>query len=235
MDEQNPDKSNVVIVIPSFNEGDRVDQVVKQVKEKGFTRIVVVDDHSSDDSMENLRKHGVIILHHLLNRGAGAATETGLRYCRDHLNFETIITIDADTQHDPEDLNHLLEQHLLQNSDVTIGNRFMENSNLIPADKKFFNSVANIRTSLLCGNWISDSQSGFKAFSIKAVKLIILEQDKYEYCSEIFIKAYQLGLKVINVPVKSYYPESIKNKGQNLFHGINTFMNLVYSAMFKNK
>lgn len=228
------DKSKIIIVIPSFNEGDRVDQVVKEVKSKGFNRIVVVDDHSSDNSMENLRKHDVIILHHLLNRGAGAATETGLKYCREHLNFETVVTIDADTQHDPDDLDHLLEQHLLQQADLTIGNRFLKDAHLVPAEKRFFNRVANLTTTLLCGHKVTDSQSGFKAFSRKALEQIILEQDKYEYCTEIFIKAYQLHLKVIDVPVRSYYPEEIKNKGQNLFHGVNTFINLLYSAMFKN-
>lgn len=230
----NIDKSNVVIVIPSFNEGDRVDQVVREVKSKGFNRIVVVDDHSGDNSMENLQKHNVTILHHLLNRGAGAATETGLRYCREHLTFETVVTIDADTQHDPDDLDHLVEQHLAHKADVTIGNRFMKDAHLIPSDKRFFNRIANLTTTILCGHRVTDSQSGFKAFSRKALEQIVLEQDKYEYCTEIFIKAYHHRLKVIDVPVRSYYPEEIKHKGQNIFHGINTFMNLIYSAMFKN-
>lgn len=228
------DKSKVVIVIPSFNEGDRVDQVVKEVKSKGYNRIVVVDDHSSDNSMENLHKHGVIILHHLLNRGAGAATETGLHYCREQLSFYTVVTIDADTQHDPDDLDYLVEQHILQHADVTIGNRFMRDAHLIPSDKRFFNWIANLTTTILSGHKVTDSQSGFKAFSRNALEKIVLEQDKYEYCTEIFIKAYQLRLKVIDVPVRSYYPEEIKHKGQNILHGINTFMNLVYSAMFKN-
>src|SRR4029079_3352819 len=117
------DKSRIVIVIPSFNEGDRVRKVVHEVKSNGFNRIVVVDDQSSDGSMNNLHHEGIIILHHLINRGAGAATETGLNYCRKFLEFDAVITIDADTQHDPGDIQHLLKEHLSRGADLTIGNR----------------------------------------------------------------------------------------------------------------
>jgi UDP-N-acetylglucosamine---dolichyl-phosphate N-acetylglucosaminyltransferase len=234
MNDNNANKLNTVIVIPSYNEGDRVEQVVREVKSLGFNRIVIVDDHSSDDSMKNLRKYDVAILHHMLNRGAGAATETGLKFCREHLHFNTVITIDADTQHAPSDLNQLLEEHLSKEADVTIGNRFLENSDLIPTDKRIYNYIANLTTSILCGKRVTDSQSGFKAFSKKALDVIVIEHDQYEYCSEIFIKAFHHHLKVINVPVKSYYPDELKGKGQNLTHGIKTFMNLINSVMFKN-
>src|SRR5688572_31675875 len=115
------DKSRIIIVIPSFNEGDRVEKVVREVKSHGFNRIIIVDDHSNDNSMEKLYKHDVIILHHLINRGAGAATETGLKYCREFLDFDTVVTIDADTQHDPGDLDFLVEEHISKKADLTIG------------------------------------------------------------------------------------------------------------------
>ena len=104
----NFDKSTVVVVIPSFNEGKRVEEVVLKVKSSGYHRMIVVDDCSEDGSTNHLKDHEVIVLHHLINRGAGAATETGLKYCRDFLDFDAVVTIDADTQHDAADIDSIV-------------------------------------------------------------------------------------------------------------------------------
>lgn len=229
------DKSRVVIVIPSFNEGGRIVQVIRSVKSKGYSTIVVVDDGSTDDSMALIQDFNVTILQHLVNRGAGAATETGLKYCREVLNAETVVMIDADTQHDVDDISRLIESHLKQNADITIGNRFLNDNTDIPSKNRFYNNVANIVTSIFAGQKVTDSQSGFKVFNKKALHQIILEQDKYEHCSEIFIKGHKQNLKIIDVPIKVYYPAEIKDKGQHLFSGIRTLINLLYSVLFKNK
>jgi glycosyltransferase involved in cell wall biosynthesis len=226
--------SSVVIIIPSYNEGHRILKVVKAILEKGFTKIVVIDDGSSDNSMELIKDFKVVILRHLVNRGAGAATETGLKYCREILDAENVVMIDADTQHDVEDINKLIEAHIEQNADITIGNRFIENTKDIPFKNWCFNQIANLVTSMFAGKRISDSQSGFKVFNKKALNKIIIEHDTYEHCSEIFIKGHQYKLKIVNVPIRVYYSDEIKDKGQNLLNGIRTFINLLYSSLFKN-
>lgn len=227
------DRSRIVIVIPSYNEGVRVAKVVQEVSGSGYTNIVVVDDGSEDDSVSQIRSSHLTILTHPVNRGAGAATETGLQYCRELIGFDAVVTIDADTQHDPGDIDKLLEAHFSEQADITVGNRFMNTENDIPGAVRFFNRIANITTSVLSGTKVTDSQSGFKVLSKKAVDSIRLEHDNYEYCSELFVKAHKLKLKIINVPVRVYYPEEIRGKGQNIFWGIRTFFNLVYSALFK--
>lgn len=228
------DKSSVVIVIPSYNEGDRITQVVKSIKQKGYHSIVVVDDGSIDDSMESIKKYEVTVLHHLVNRGAGAATETGLKYCREVLNADIVVMIDADTQHEVDDISKLIETHIEQQADITIGNRFIEHNENIPFKNWFFNQIANIITSIFAGKKVFDSQSGFKVFNNKALHSVILEQDKYEHCSEIFIKGHEHNLKIIDVPIRVYYPTEIKDKGQHFFSGIRTLINLLHSVLFKN-
>ncbi len=227
-------KSHIFIIIPSFNEGNRIATVINAIKEKGFENIIVIDDGSTDNSMALISNHGVTILKHLVNRGAGAATETGLKFCREYLHAETVVMIDADTQHDVNDITRLLESHFEQNADITIGNRFLESQNNIPRKNMYFNQLANIITSIFAGKRVYDSQSGFKVFNSKALKIIQIEHDKYEHCSEIFIKANKYGLKVIDVPVSVYYPVDIKDKGQHFSNGIRTFVNLLYSALFKS-
>ena len=228
------DKSNVVVIIPSFNEGDRIVQVVKSVKQKGYNNIVVIDDGSTDNSMELIKPYNVKVLQHLVNRGAGAATETGLTYCREVLKAETVVMIDADTQHDVDDIDELITAHVSQQADITIGNRFINHNESIPFKNWFFNQIANIITGIFAGKRVYDSQSGFKVFNRRAINQLILEQDKYEHCSEIFIKGHQLNLKIIDVPIRVYYPIEIKDKGQHFFSGIRTLINLLYSVLFKN-
>ena len=228
------DKERVVLVIPTYNEGDRILKVVDAVLEKGYRKIVVVNDSSSDASLDFLRKKGIVLLDHVMNRGAGASTETGLQYCRQYVDFDALITIDADTQHDPEDIDTLLREHYTKKADLTIGNRFLNPENDIPRKTRFYNSIANITTSMICGRRVKDSQSGFKVFSRNALQHIYLNQDRFAHCSEALIKAHRFGLKVIDVPVKVYYPEEIRDKGQNFVNGIKTFMHLVQNVLFKN-
>lgn len=227
-------KSDIAIIIPSFNEGNRIVLVVDQILSKGYSNIIVVDDGSTDNSMELMKDRSIIILNHLINRGAGAATETGLEYCREILQPRHVVMIDADTQHDVDDIDKLLEAHIKNKADITIGNRFMNESDGIPAKNIFFNFLANVVTSIFSGKRIYDSQSGFKVFNKKALYGIIIEQDRYEHCSEIFIKAANLHLKVIDVPIKVYYPAEIKDKGQHFINGLKTFGNLLYSVLFRN-
>lgn len=226
-------RSDIVIIIPSYNEGKRIEKVVCEVKTKGYKKIVVIDDGSTDDSMKAL--NNVTILTHLVNRGAGAATETGLKYCRDIINAETVVMIDADTQHDVNDIERLLEAHYSNKADITIGNRFLNSETNIPFKNWCYNQIANIITAVFSGKHVSDSQSGFKVFNKKALSRIVIEQDRYEHCSEIFIKANEYRLKVIDVPVRVYYSDEIKDKGQHFTNGVRTFINLFHSVIFKNK
>jgi hypothetical protein len=185
--------------------------------------------------MDSLKSEKVMILEHLVNRGAGAATETGLKYCREFTDASVVVMIDADAQHDAEDISKLLDAHFERQADITIGNRFIDENNVIPFRNRFYNHIANIITTVFSGLRVRDSQSGFKVFSRKALDTIVIEQERFEHCSEIFIKAFENKLSIIDVPVKVSYSPDVRGKGQNLFNGVRTFINLLHSELFKNK
>jgi polyprenyl-phospho-N-acetylgalactosaminyl synthase len=227
-------QKNTAVVIPSYNEGERVLHVVSSLLRLGFGKIIVVDDGSTDHSMNMLRTLPIVILHHPVNRGAGAATETGFEYCRRTEGIKYVITIDADTQHDPNDAIHMLEDHVKNNADITIGNRLAQNHNKIPLNKRYYNLIANLLTSLLSFKSIADSQSGFRVISMNVLRNLRIEHDQYEYCTEMIIKARKMNLKIISVPITTHYSEELKHKGQTFEHGVSSFFNLIRSTLFKN-
>lgn len=227
-------KDHILIIIPVFNESGRIGILIENIKSVGFQNILVIDDGSYDNSINEAICKGAIVISHLLNRGVGAATETGLEYFRTNKKYKFAVTIDGDNQHDPFDIEFLLEKHIEENADITIGNRFMSKDNNIPGIRRFYNFLADILTSFFVLKKVNDSQSGFKSWSRKATKTIHIEQDGYDFCSEVIIKAYHNKLKIINVPINVYYPDNYSEKGQNLNQGIKTALNIVYHSLFKN-
>ena len=225
---------NILIVVPVLNEGKRISDVISGLKHAGFNEILIVDDGSSDNSQFVAAANGAKTVRHIINRGAGAATETGLEYFRRNSKYTHAVTIDGDNQHTPDDVAFLLQNHIDHQADLTIGDRFLNGKNEIPKSRIFYNFIADSITSILSWKKVNDSQSGFKVWSRKAVEAIYIEQNGYEFCSEVIIKAHHNKLKVINIPIRVFYPKELKGKGQNLFIGIKTFSNLIHHILFKS-
>lgn len=228
------DKKTILIIIPVYNETGRVGILIENLTNLGYKNVLIIDDGSQDKSGSEAEYKGAKVIKHLINRGVGAATETGLMYFRKNANFSLAVTIDGDNQHDPNDIDLLLKKHIDENADITIGNRFISKKNKIPKIRRFYNLIADLLTSFIVFKQVNDSQSGFKVWSKKASKTFNIEQDGYDFCSEVIIKAHKHKLKIINVPISVYYPQNYSEKGQNLNQGIKTALNIVYHSLFKN-
>ena len=220
----------VCLVIPCFNEAKAIGDVVKGAK-KVFGKsshdfeIVVINDGSRDNSSEIARKSGVTVIDHILNQGAGGATLTGLSYARNNA-FDYAITIDADGQHDPNDALSCFLQAVETKSDLLIGSRMINTSGMSKV-KVIGNRGLSLITGLLFGVNVTDSQSGLRVFSRKALDNLTWKSTGYEFTSETIWRAKQARLGISEYPIRAIYTDYSRAKGQNNWNAINILKSLV--------
>ncbi len=220
---------NIYIVIPAYNEAEVIKEVIDEIKTAGYQNIVVVDDGSIDNCFYIANKEKVIALKHLINRGKGAAVKTGLEAAK-ILNATIVVTIDGDGQHNPSDIKIMLEE-IDKGNDVVLGSR-LKNPKGMPLLKIVANYCGNFFTWLLYGLWVTDSQSGFRAYSEKAMRLIETQTDRYEYDSEVIREIYRNKLKYVEIPIEVRYTNYSMNKAQKqgFKNGIKTLIKMIISS-----
>lgn len=215
----------VVIIVPALNESAVIAKVLKGLpkKLKGISKIdiLVVDDGSSDNTLKIAKSAGVNVIRHIVNRGLGAAIKTGLYWARSK-NADIAITFDSDGQHNPHDIPRILEPILKKRADLVIGSRFLKKQG-VPVDRLIINWLANIATFIVFGVFSSDSQSGLRAFSQKAIELINFKADRMEFSSEILVEAKRHNLKIKEIPIKAIYTTYSRAKGQKNLNAIPVF------------
>lgn len=220
----------LVVVIPAFNEEQRVAQTIAAVKPFAAA-VVVVDDGSKDQTSMVAREAGAIVIRHLINCGPGAATQTGLVYAKS-LDADYVATFDADGQHEANDIPLMLEFLIAQQKDVVFGSRFLKN-NKVPWLRRLANMAGNFITFLLSGIYLTDSQSGFKIFSKKALDHISITANGFEFCSEIVREVGSEGILYCEYPIHVYYSPETLAKGQNLSTGITTMFKLIVRSLMR--
>jgi Glycosyltransferases involved in cell wall biogenesis len=217
---------SIYVVVPAKDEGRYIQSLIRQIKELGFTNIVIVNDQSIDRTKTLAEEiSDVIVLDHVINLGPGAATQTGIAHAVSK-NAGMILTIDADLQHNPKDLIRLRNYLLKTQSDLVIGSRFI-GKNDVPASRIFYNKVGNFVSFLLTGKMLSDSQSGLKAISGNLARSLDLNYDGFEFCMEIIKQAKNSNAQIKEIPVDVKYTKETTAKGQNLFSGINMISRLI--------
>lgn len=210
-------KPLIVAAIPCFNEERFIGSVVLTVK-KYVDKVVVVDDGSTDASVEIAGGAGAIVHSHDCNKGYGAAVRTALSKGRE-LGADVLVIIDADGQHDARDIPRLAKPVLDGEADVVIGSRFMGEASSAPLYRRLGQRMLNTATSVGSGRKLSDSQSGFRAYSRKALDSLSLTEDGMSVSSEMQFAIASKGLRVTEVAVQVSYAD--KTKRNPLGHGLN--------------
>jgi len=221
----------IFIVIPAFNEAKVIQSVISEVKSAGYQNIIVIDDGSADNTQEKAKELEVIVLRHKLNRGKGAATKTGIEAAK-LLEAEIIVTMDGDGQHDPGDISKLIEPILEGNCDVVLGTR-LKNTEGMPFQRIIANKIGNLITWFLFGLYVTDSQSGFRAYSRHSTEIIDTRGDHYDYDSEVIREIYIRKLKFKEVSVKVRYTEYSMGKihKQGFANGVKTFYKMIWKLI----
>lgn len=221
---------NVCIVIPAHNEGTIIRDVIQNMhntmEQSGFNyTVVVINDGSKDDTSAQATKGGAKVIEHILNTGAGGATATGLSYANQN-NFDFAVTMDADGQHLSKDVLKGIKIAQNKNIDLLIGSRLLDNKGMSRV-KVLGNRGLSFITYVLFGINVTDSQSGLRVFSKKALETLRWKTSGYEFCSEMLWRAKQINLDIDEYAISAIYTEYSKAKGQNNWNAINIVKSLI--------
>ncbi len=213
----------ITAIIPAYNEASTIADVLQRTR-RVVDEIIVINDGSTDRTAEIARNHGAIVVSHVINRGLGAAIATGFELAM-RRHADVVVTLDADGQHDPDEIKKFLIA-IEKGADVVIGSRMVDPTGM-PWVRQIAQMLGNVTTFVLFGAWVSDSQSGFRAFSTFALTKIHIKTNRMEVSSELIAETKRHKLTLVEVPIKAIYTQYSLSKGQNFFTGIKTLIKLV--------
>ncbi len=218
----------IVAVIPAYNEEKRIATTIADVV-KFCDVVVVVDDCSKDDTGEIARLAGAHVLRHIINRGQGAALQTGTNYVLEVLQADAIVHFDADGQMLGKDIPGMVSS-LKDGIDVVLGSRFMGKESNMPATRRLTLKIALMFTRFVSGIAITDPHCGFRVLSERAARSIHLSQDRMAHASEILDLIKSNHLKFVGYPVEIRYTVETLKKGMTFWSGF-----IVLKDYFKHK
>lgn len=192
----------ILACIPAFNEEKVIKKVVKETL-KFVDKVVVCDDGSSDITSQKAKESGAEVIKHSENKGKGAALRSLFDYASKS-NFDVIVTIDGDGQFIPSEIKKITAPIIEKKSDIVIGYRF-DSDEQMPKYRKFGNKVLDKMTNLAVDLPFRDTQSGFRAYSIEAIRKIKFSTNGFGADSEILMDVAQKGFDISEIKVSVIY------------------------------
>ena len=195
---------NITVGIPAYNEEKNIASIIVKLK-KIVDTIIVCNDGSNDSTSEIAKNLGVIVIDHSKNLGYGAGIHSIFRKARE-INSDVLVTIDADGQHRIEDIKKVVEPIEKGEADLIIGSRFLDTTQKqIPEYRKIGIKLITKVTNSSLKNKITDSQSGFRAYSKNVVSKLNVSDIGMGISTEILIKSSALGFRIAEVPITVLY------------------------------
>jgi glycosyltransferase involved in cell wall biosynthesis len=213
-----PHADRVFVVIPVFNEAEVVRSTTDEVVAT-YPDTVVVDDGSTDGTVEALARSPVHLVRHPINRGAGAATQTGISYALAR-GADIVVTFDADGQHRVEDIAAVIAPIREGRADFVIGSRFLGGTEGMPRSRRLTLRLGRLFTRIVSRVRVSDPHSGLRAFSREAAAGLNTTMDRMAHCSEAVDRIHELGWHFCEVPVTIRYTPYSLAKGQSNWNAV---------------
>ncbi len=176
----------LLAMIPAYNSGPFIGRVIDETS-RHVRDILVVDDGSTDNTVEAAKARGAAVIRHETNKGKGAALKSGFGYAIAQ-GYGHVITLDSDGQHDPAYIPAFISAYEATRADLIIGSRKADPADM-PLDRRCSNFLTSLILSWLLGAPIEDSQSGFRLLNVKMLESLRLTSDRYQIETEIIIKA----------------------------------------------
>ncbi len=226
--------SEIMVLIPALNEAENLAELLPRIPAEIKGRkmgVLVVDDGSDDGTAEVVKNNGCLVVSNPINRGGGAALRTGYDILQ-AAGVSICVTMDADCQHDPAEIEKLVAPIISGGWDIVIGSRILgeweKESKVRWVGVYFFAYLI----SLLTGKRITDPSSNFRAINLDAVRDIALKEDQY-HTAELIISALKKGLRITEVPITILKRKhGTSKKGKDLIYGLN-FARAVLSAWWR--
>ena len=216
-------------VIPAYNAARHLPGVIDRVARfVARDRIVVVDDGSADDTRDVAGRSGATVVVHAVNQGKGAAIRSGLARAGE-LGQGFAILLDADGQHNPDEIPAFVARQRETDADMVVGNRLVRAANM-PWLRKATNYVTSAVVSLLAGRRVPDSQNGYRLVRLAHFRKFPLTTSRYEIESEMIIRAGRAGGKIASVAVETIYGD--ERSFINPFIDTGRFLRMVAKSFF---
>lgn len=221
------------VVVAAYNEEAKIADVLTDLRQHGYAHIVVVDDGSKDNTTLVAEKAGATVLHHVVNRGQGAALKTGLDYALSE-GAEVIITFDGDGQHQAKDIAKLIAPIEHGEAEVVLGSRFLKGSRSnLPLIKKILLPGARLLIRIMYHIKTTDSHNGLRALSRHAAQTIQIKANGMEHASEILEEIAAKQLRYTEVPVDIRYTEYSITHGQSPLNAFNILFKMLIKKLMR--
>ncbi len=204
--------SKVLCVSPAYNEEKTVSKVVEGAL-KYTDGVIIVDDGSTDSTYKEAMKAGATVIRHNKNKGKGVALKTGFKKALE-TTADIVIVLDADGQHNPEEIPKLLKTMNYEDSDIVVGSRFLGDIKDMPRIRILSNTLTTMILRLYFGLIITDSQSGFRAYKRGVLEKVEFSAPRFSAETEILVDANRKGFKISEAGVQTLYGEE-KSKMRN--------------------
>lgn len=216
----------IALVLPVHNEEEMLVGVLKSLLEYKLP-IILVNDGSTDKTLliakkESAKNSKISVISHKINLGKGAALKTGCIAAFEQ-NFDAVIFMDSDGQHNPADLNKFIAKLKTGKYDVILGSRNLHHG--VPLIRFLGNKVASVLISVLFGIYVSDILCGFRAITKKGFKKINFESSGYGIETEMVVKISKYNLKSCEVPIETIYHD--KHKGVTFLDAFNILFDVL--------
>jgi glycosyltransferase involved in cell wall biosynthesis len=197
--------SKICVVIPAYNASKTVGDVVRGAL-KYIPRVIVADDGSEDDSAGAAYASGAEVIRIDRNRGKGNALKLLFRKAREE-GYDAVISLDADGQHDPDEIPKFLAAHNTHPGEIIVGSR-MKEKDKIPRGRYNSMHIARFYISLFANQFIEDTQCGFRLYPLQDIERITLMTERYVTESELLMKAGDMGMNIRFVGIRTIYGEN---------------------------
>ena len=214
----------IVIGIPAYNEEKNIGSIILKLKQK-YDKIIVCDDGSTDMTSSISTTLGAVVVKHKKNQGYGAAIRTIFDEFK-KTDSDILVTFDADGQHKISEIESMVKPILENTADIVIGSRFLGKTIDLPKYRKIGIKTITGLTNAITGTKISDSQSGFRAYSKKTLNQISLIESGMGISTEILIKSSKKNMRIFEVPITILYSETTHSQ-EPISHGTSVIMSTI--------